>query len=217
MSRTFEIPYPLLRLIAWSVLKPFFRFEIRGLEHLEHIQGRVILAGNHTGMLDSLTIAAACRRYFRFLMTEEVFGWGLIGKLVPYANIIPLYKGREKQALLRAIQELRQEGAICIFPEGKLTENGQLNPFNEGVALLHQKGRAPIVPFAIHGGFSAWPVGRRLPSFRKVILEFAPPILPDEITHRAVLTRTLQNQVNAMLNGLTELPPKASRYSKIRV
>ena len=52
---------------------------------------------------------------------------------------------------------------LCIFPEGRLSETGALLPFQKGVAYLQQKTGAPIVPFALHGGFEAWPWGRLLP------------------------------------------------------
>ncbi len=196
----FEIPFGLLRLIAWLLLRPFFGFEVRGLHHLRSCRGGVILAGNHTGFLDSLAVLVSCSRYFRFMMTEEVFGWGMIGRLVPYGNIIPLYKGREKRALLDAIRALQGNGIICIFPEGQLTQDGELNPFHEGVAYLQEKSGASIVPFAIHGGFEAWPQVCKLPIFRKVILEFGEPLgmAAASVTHpenRAKVIKTLEHRV----------------------
>lgn len=220
----FEIPFGLLKLISWLMLKPFFGFEVRGLQHLQACRNGVILAGNHTGFLDSLTVLVGCARYFRFMMTEEVFSWGLIGKLVPFGNIIPLYKGREKRALVDAVQLLKQGGALCIFPEGKLTKDGCLNPFHEGVAYLQEKSGAAIVPFAIHGGFEAWPQARRLPVFRKVILEFgepmtspAPLVNAAAVTHsanRAKVVKALEYRVLALKAALDDaaesLPEVAS-------
>ncbi|MCE3234196.1 MAG: acyl-[ACP]--phospholipid O-acyltransferase [Vampirovibrio sp.] len=200
----FEIPYALLRGIAWTILKAGFAFEVRGINHLAACRQGLILAGNHTGLLDSLTIYAACQRYFRFMMTEEVFTWGLIGKLVPYGNIISLYQGRERKALMETIQLLRQGSMVCIFPEGKLTQDGHLNRFNEGVAFLQQKSGAPILPFAIHGGFEAWAHTSRLPHFRKVILEFGPPIEAGQYNTRTEIVQALEIRVRQMKTALDE-------------
>jgi 1-acyl-sn-glycerol-3-phosphate acyltransferase len=192
---TVELPFGVLRLIAACILRPLFRFEIRGAEHLACCRDSVILAGNHSGYLDSLAVLVSCPRYFHFLMTEEVFGWGWIGKLVRHANIIPLYKGREKRGMVEALQTLCQGGVICIFPEGKLTQDGELNPFNEGVAFLHQKSGAPIVPFWIEGGFEAWPQTQRWPVFRKVILQFGEPIEMEGCEKRSEIVQTLEQRV----------------------
>jgi 1-acyl-sn-glycerol-3-phosphate acyltransferase len=220
MHPSFEIPFPVLKTISESVLASLFQFEVCGRHHVEALRGRVLLAGNHTGLLDSLAVIAAFRRNFRFIMTEEVFTWGLIGKIVRYGNIIPLYKGKARRAMQEVIERLRREEAICIFPEGKLTEDGNLTAFNEGVAYLHDKSDAPIVPFVIHGGFEAWPVGSRFPRLRKVILEFGEPILPGHPLSRQELTRLLQERVEAMKNRLHHRPspgrtlPSASACDK---
>lgn len=202
MKPMFEIPFPILKGISYGILAPFFQFEVRGLERIRNLRGRLLLAGNHTGLLDSLALIAGFNRYFRFIMTEEVFGWGLIGKIVKHGNIIPLYKKKAKRVMLDAVERLRREEAICIFPEGKLTGDGELNPFNEGVAFLQEKTGALIVPFVIHGGFEAWSITSPRPTFRKIILEFGEPILPGHGQTRDKLTRMLQERVQALKDKL---------------
>lgn len=205
----FEIPFFILRIIAWCIMKPFFRIEIRGQAVLNACDQGVILAGNHTGLLDSLTLLVACQRYFRFLMIDEVFSWEWVGKLVPYGNIIPLYQDRHRRVLVETVQQLRQGMAICIFPEGKLTQDGALNPFNKGVAYLQQKSGMPIVPFAISGGFEAWPQAQKWPRFRKIILQFGEPIQADLCETREKVIQTLEQRVQIMkltLDGQQEKP-----------
>ena len=63
------------------------------------------------------------------------------------------------------------------------------------------------MPFAIHGGFEAWPQVRKLPSFRKVILEFGEPLPASEITvtpaeNRAKVVRALEYSVMALKASL---------------
>lgn len=204
---SFELPFGLLRLIAWCILKPWFRFEICGGEHLANCDGPIILAGNHTGYLDGPALLASCPRYFQFLMTEEVFGWGLIGKLVRHGNIIPLYAGREKRGLVEALRVLQQGGVLGIFPEGKLTQDGNLNPFNEGVAFLQEKSGAPIVPFWISGGFEAWPQTRRFPKFHPVVLQFGEPLEAGLCQSRAEVVKVLEERLLAMRDGMADASP----------
>lgn len=172
----FCIPQSVLKAICLPILKRCFRFEIQGLEHLQKTKGAVILAGNHTGLLDGAMVLSALERPFLFLMTEEVFGWGLVGKVMPFLNMIPIYKQKTRQALKQTVQCLEDGRSICIFPEGRLTVDGQLGALHSGVAYLQEKSGVPVIPFAIQGGFQAWPVDQVWPVFCPVKLCFGEPI-----------------------------------------
>lgn len=200
-----ELPFGLLRTIAAMILIPFFRFKVHGQDYLAGCRGPVILAGNHTGYLDSLAVLVGCERYFQFLMTDEVFSWGLIGKVVRYGNIIPLYQGREKRGLIEALQVLRNGGSICIFPEGKLTQDGELNPFKAGAAFLQEKSGATIVPFWIEGGFEAWPQVNQWPTFRQVSLHFGVPIEAGLCRTRSEVVQIIEQRILAMKGHIPQL------------
>ena len=196
MNRQAKIPLPLLKIISLLVLKTGFSFEIHG--HRQLPAGPIILAGNHTGYLDSLVLLASVDRPFQFLMSDTVFTWGLIGKLVRYGNILPLNSDSPRHSLRQALKALKEGTSLCIFPEGKLSTNGDIGCFNEGVAYLQQKCGASIVPFAICGGFEAWPYGQKWPCFRKIIIRFGAPI---EHTHgfsRPEVTQILKNRISTL-------------------
>lgn len=206
----FEIPLPVLRLISRILLRLFFSFEVEGLHHLRDRPARssrspssqgYILAGNHTGYLDSLMIYAACNRRFQFLMTEEVFSWGIIGKLVRYGNILPLYKGQERRTLVESLRLLKQGQSLCVFPEGRLTLSGEMSPFQDGVAFLQEKSGVPIIPFAIQGGFEAWAYGRPWPTFRKVRLIIGPALEFEPGQPRQHITNRLSRRIQALLEA----------------
>jgi 1-acyl-sn-glycerol-3-phosphate acyltransferase len=40
---------------------------------------------------------------------------------------------------------------VCIFPEGKLTRTGDLNPFRHGVSEIVRRSPAPVIPMALRG------------------------------------------------------------------
>jgi len=204
MKSTFEIPYTLLHLLCKCILHLGFALKIHGREQLENIQGPIILAGNHAGLLDSLILMAAFPRHFRFLMDEKVFGWSVIGRLVRYGNILPINPQRAKASMTCAVRALRDGESICIFPEGKLSLNGQLGGFQEGVAFLQEKSEATILPFALTGSFEAWPYGQRFPRFYPVCLAFGEPIQFGAIEDRTETTSLLRNQVSEMLLQLEQ-------------
>ncbi len=64
---------------------------------------------------------------------------------------------------------------------------------------MHEKSGVPIVPFAIWGGFEAWPEGQPWPKFRKIVLSFGAPILPGEFSDRQAITQALKQRVQHLL------------------
>jgi len=201
-----HVPQCLLRGIAVPLMKLGFRLEVRGKDHLRQLSGPIILAGNHTGYLDSLIVLAAVNRPFKFLMSDEVYSWKSVGKFVRCGNIIPIDRTSPRQGLKRALDALKSGTSLCIFPEGTLTQTGELGRFNPGVAYLQQKTGLPVLPFTICGGFEAWAVETPRPRFEKLIIQFGQPLYPadglnadmtlgllrDRIAHPLWLRRPIQ-------------------------
>ena len=46
---------------------------------------------------------------------------------------------------------LHQDGAVLIFPEGKMSLDSQVGPFEAGVGMLASKLELPVVPVRIRG------------------------------------------------------------------
>ena len=118
--------------------------------------GKVLLCGNHTGWLDTLIITSAVRRPIWFIAGPAAFQIPVIRRIVPHLNVIPLTFGRGMQALENAVTALKKGRSVLIFPEGKLTTEGEINTFQRGIGYLHAQSQAPLVPFCIKGGFNAW-------------------------------------------------------------
>lgn len=171
-----DFAYLLVRTISRFVMRLFFSLEVEGGEHLKY-RNKVILAGNHTGFLDSPILIAASNRSVRFLVAQSVFSWPLVGWIVKKSGVIPVVKGKGGIALAQAVEALNHGKAIGIFPEGALSKDGRIGKFHRGVAKLYIESKAPIVPFVIHGGYEAWHWGQTFPKPRKVILQFGQPIV----------------------------------------
>jgi 1-acyl-sn-glycerol-3-phosphate acyltransferase len=53
---------------------------------------------------------------------------------------------------MRYAGELVSEGwCITIFPEGRITDTGEIAPFQPGVGLMASKLRVPVVPVKMSG------------------------------------------------------------------
>jgi 1-acyl-sn-glycerol-3-phosphate acyltransferase len=76
---------------------------------------------------------------------------------------------------------LKQGHVLCIFPEGKITKNGQINPFRDGIKRLIDKQPATVVPLALRnlwGSMFSRCYKFRLPRklFAKIELQVGEPI-----------------------------------------
>ncbi len=193
--------YYVLRLLFKPIMYLFFQLKIKGREHLKH-KGSLILAGNHTGWLDGFIVGTASKRNLEFMVTYKVLSWPIINHVARALAFIPVFDGQGKNALKEAIDDLKCGKAICIFPEGKLSEDGNIGKFNRGVARLQTKSQAPIIPFAIHGGFEAWSYHHKLPKFHKIMIEFGEPIYYSENKDEKAIIDELRQKVINLKNNL---------------
>ena len=154
-------------------LRFFVRLDVRGLEHLENLQGPVIFAANHQSHFDAPVILdalpprwrhrlapAMLKEFFKAHFYPEQFGWRarltnsanyLLASL--FFNTVPLPQ-RESGArqTLRYFGELVEDGySILIFPEGKRTEQGEIIRFQPGVGMIASRLGLPVIPVRIEG------------------------------------------------------------------
>src|SRR5690606_31991040 len=83
----------------------------------------------------------------------EIPGLNFIFKL---ARTIPIAsEKRDPETYHRAFEkiseELRAGNLVCIFPEGKLTTDGELNSFRPGIEKIIARDPVPVVPMALQG------------------------------------------------------------------
>ncbi|MGF6700356.1 1-acyl-sn-glycerol-3-phosphate acyltransferase [Paraburkholderia sp. MM5496-R1] len=148
-------PEFLLRFIAWLLVHTFYRIR---LVHAERIpeQGAAVLVCNHVSFVDAIVIMAESPRPIRFVMDHRIFRSPFVGWLFRHAKAIPIASAHQDAALLAraydlCAQALADGELVCIFPEGKLTCTGELNPFRHGVAEIVRRTPAPVIPMALRG------------------------------------------------------------------
>ncbi|KXU86203.1 glycerol acyltransferase [Paraburkholderia monticola] len=149
------VPEFLLRFIAWLLVHTFYRIR---LVHAERIpeEGAAVLVCNHVSFVDAIVIMAESPRPIRFVMDHEIFRSPFVGWLFRHAKAIPIAPAHQDAALLARAYELCAQALadgelVCIFPEGKLTRTGDLNPFRHGVSEIVRRSPAPVIPMALRG------------------------------------------------------------------
>lgn len=168
MKLYFLSPF-ILQKIIWIptniILRFFGRLHIKGLENLKGIKAPVMFACNHTNELDPFFVPASLSFFSTFspifyTSREKEFyvrcGWRKHfygGTFFKAWGSYPVYVGLHdyKKSLLNHIQILRDGGSLCIFPEGRTTPDGSIQPAKGGVAYLAHTTGAVIVPVRIGG------------------------------------------------------------------
>ena len=145
----------------------FAHVHAHGLENLKDLQAPVIFASSHQSIMDVPAILSALPARWRYrvapAMRKEFFqahfhGRSFTNSLNYYLstlffNCFPIPQ-REPGALstLRYIGELlNDKWCLLIFPEGIMTQAGEIAPFQPGVGMIASKFGIPVVPVRIAG------------------------------------------------------------------
>lgn len=175
--------YSLTRLLLAPLVRMVYRPVVRGRSNVPR-RGPVIFASNHLSFVDSIVIALLAPRPVHFLAKDTYFtGPGLQGTLTrcffAAFGSVPVDRSghRSAQAALGAAERILAGGhAFGIYPEGTRSLDGRLYRGRTGVAWLALATGAPVVPVALTGTDRLQPVGRRLPRYHRITLEFGSPL-----------------------------------------
>lgn len=193
--------YFLLKATLGHIFLLLFRYKVEGVENIPR-NGKVILAGNHTGHLDPFIVQMATHRQLWFVTGPAAFKVPIVKHFLKYFNVLPLKFGKGLEAIDAAKTKLNAGEAVIIFPEGKFTPDGELCKFNRGVGLMAKGTNTPIIPFAIKGGFETWGQTRKLPKlFNTIVIQFGQPITDFDRDEKEI-AHELQACVNFMKKSL---------------
>jgi 1-acyl-sn-glycerol-3-phosphate acyltransferase len=140
-------------------------------------------------------------------MDHRIAATPVVSLLFKQGKTIPIAPEREDKALMerafeRIAAELRDGEIVCIFPEGKITKDGAINPFRAGIERIIAQTPVPVVPMALDGLWGSifsregGPALSKMPRrFRaRVQLEIGEPVAPEQV-HAA----DLQERVTKLL------------------
>ena len=135
--------------------------------------------------LKSLSFVQLVRYNHLDFKKNKTFHDGLFGTLIRKLNAHPVSGKAQDVAVFKTVVRLMKEGKkVIIFPEGKRSKNGGLQPIKPGISMLIFRTNAAVIPAYIHGGFSIWPSSKKLPKlFGKTACVFGKPlhfVFPEE-------------------------------------
>ena len=201
------VPEFLMRFMTWILVHSVYRLDKGGLEHIPD-EGPAVLVCNHVSYVDALVVSAACRRPIRWVMDHRIYATPGLRFFFRTVRAIPIAPEKESPETLQAAYDeisaaLAAGELVGVFPEGRLTTDGEMSPFRAGITRILARDPVPVVPMALQGLWQSLfarsrdklrHIGRLFP---KVGLRVAPPVLPQEAT-----PERLQELVGALRAGL---------------
>ncbi len=213
-SWTLRWPVTWLRLLAhYLLLRPAVILlgwpRIEGRENLRGVNGPLLVVSNHVGDVDGGFLLTALPARFRhriatatggealealrspsqdrnfFLRIYDRMQWTLGVALL---NLFPLPREAGfRRSFAYAGQAVDRGYSILVFPEGRHTKDGQMNPFRAGIGLLAANLGIPVLPMRIDGLFEFKKAGKKFaPPWKITVrigepMEFASDMKPEEI------------------------------------
>ncbi|MBJ2213141.1 MULTISPECIES: MFS transporter [Pseudomonas] len=149
------VPEFTMRFMIWLLSHSMYRVEHRNLQAIPD-EGAALLVCNHVSFVDALLIGGAVRRPIRFVMYYKIYRLPVLNFIFRTAGTIPIAGRHEdiqiyEQAFARIAQYLKDGELVCIFPEGKLTADGEMNEFRGGVTRILEETPVPVIPMALQG------------------------------------------------------------------
>ncbi len=218
-------PLRWLRLIAYYLLVvPFVCVmcwpRSRGRENLADLRGPALFIANHISMVDPAMIIFSLPGRFRRRMAIAMIGerlrslryspedrrWftRLIGFIqyllvVVVFNVFPLpQKSGFRRSFSFAGQAVDRNQNLLVFPEGRTTQDGRMNPFMSGIGLLVSQLDIPVVPVKIEGLFNLKEQRRYFSRPGTVKVTFDQPHRFDHDLDPAIITAELERRVREL-------------------
>ena len=116
---------------------------------------------NHVSFVDAVIIMGESPRPIRFVMDLGIFRQPVLAWLFKAVGAIGIVSAKtdpttfaKANALIDAA--LADGDLVCIFPEGRITDTGELYPFKHGAARIVGRNAVPVVPMALSGLWGSW-------------------------------------------------------------
>ncbi len=197
------VPEFLMRFLIWLLIHTLYRVKKTGMENIPD-EGAVVVTANHVSFVDALIVGGCIRRPVRFVMYYKIFAIPVLNFIFRTARAIPIAGVKEDPEMFASafaqMQAAIDDGdVLCIFPEGQITHDGEMNPFKAGVINLIEKTPAPVIPMALQGLWGSLFSRKGGPAMAKMPRRFnariglnvGEPIAPKDVTLALLEEKTL--------------------------
>ena len=199
----------MLRWLIFISMRLCYRLQVHGRQHIPK-HGAALVVCNHVSFMDALVLGGASPRPLRFVMDQPIFDSPWLKWWFQLVGAIPIESERRSPgAIRRALDDvsdaLGQGQVVMVFPEGRLTPDGEIHAFRRGLETILARDDVPVIPAGLAGLWGSWTShhgGKALKKwptrFRaRVSLHFGPPLNRLDADDMA-LRRFLEARVRAL-------------------
>ena len=166
------LPEFLMRFLVWILINMLYRVRPTGLENIPD-RGPAVLVCNHVSFVDALLVGGSIRRPVRFVMYYKIFQIPLLSFIFKTAKAIPIASAKEDETLLAEAfdqidKELDAGQIVCLFPEGGISTDGEVQRFRPGIEKIIERRGVPVIPIALGGLWGSWFSRRSGGGLRKI-------------------------------------------------
>jgi long-chain acyl-CoA synthetase len=203
---------PAVFLLGWP--------RIEGREHLRGVKGPLLVISNHVGDVDPGFILTALPARFRHRLATATGGEtlealrspapdrGFFGRIydrvqwtlgVSLLNLFPLPREAGfRRSFAYAGVAVDRGYSVLVFPEGRHTTDGKMQPFRAGIGLLAENLGIPVLPMRIDGLFEVKQAGKKFAKPRTISVRIGEPINFPPGTDPQKIASDLQKAVEAL-------------------
>jgi long-chain acyl-CoA synthetase len=203
---------PAIVLLGWP--------RIEGREHLHGVKGPLLVVSNHVGDVDAGFILTALPARLRHRLATAAGGEALEALRTPpadrglFARIYDRIRWTLGVSLLNLFPLPREAGfrrsfayageavdrgySVLVFPEGRHTLDGEMNPFRAGIGLLAANLGIPVLPVRIVGLFEVKQSGRRFAAPGRIRVSLGKPMQFEPGTEPEEIAARLQTAVSSL-------------------
>lgn len=149
-------------------------------------QKAYIYIPNHSSLYDIPVLLSTVKGNTKIMYKEElekvpIFGWCL--KMSPFISVKREDKENSLESFKLALESVKSDGSVIIFPEGTRSLDGELSEFKKGAFLLAVRSQKELVPVVIKGTFDILKNGFMNLNTNKITIDFLEPIDINKISN----------------------------------
>ena len=190
--------YYVCRFIFYILFKVLFRYKVYGKENIPK-KGGFIIASNHISLIDPPLIGVVAGRALWYMARHDLFTSPIFGWVLRSWHVFPVKRdSADLSALKTALQVLKKQEGLLVFPEGTRQITGSMTKPQPGIGFIAAKSNVPIVPVFISGTEKALPKGAKKLTLASVSVTFGKQIYIERSMPYQDIAQLIMNNIRQL-------------------
>jgi 1-acyl-sn-glycerol-3-phosphate acyltransferase len=195
-----------IAVIRLGVRAAGIRVKVIGRENIPR-GGPCIFLSNHVSNMDPPILLPEIPAMTSVFLKRSLMKIPLLGTAMRMGKFVPVARGGSREEAERsvaaAVEALRSNLHVTIFPEGTRSPGGNLLPFKMGAFFLAEETLAPMVPIVIRGTASMMRKGSLKLYPGNAVVEFLPALRPENFDSKEAMAEAVRAEMRAALDRAT--------------